>query len=288
MLVVPSNKTQGGTVGKSVTARLLAAALLLWVPLHALGAGLGKLTVLTALGQPLSAEIEVVSLQPGEEESLVARFASAEAYQQAGIETNPATLGVRFSIDRRDGRHVIKMVSNAPINEPFLNVLVELSWNSGRLVREYTFLLDPPEYKAPVAVTPAPAPAPAAAAPTAATPVPAPRAVQERPMAPLAAPSGAASGKTYEVKKGDTLGKIAGETNPGGGVSLQQMLIALYRANPDAFIGSNINRLRAGRILNVPDQAAASAVDEDDARRLVNAQGQDFRAYQSKDRKSVV
>ncbi len=271
-------------MGKSVTARLLAAALLLWVPLQVLGAGLGKLTVLSALGQPLSAEIEIVSLQPGEEDSLVARFAPSEAYRQAGIESNPATLGVRFSIDRRNGRPIIRMASNAPINEPFLNVLVELAWNSGRLVREYTFLLDPPEYKGPPPVAVAPAPVARPAAPTASSPVrPPARAVQERPLAPAAAAPAAApkSQGTYEVKKGDTLAKIATQSNPGG-ATLQQMLIALYRANPDAFIGNNINRLRAGRILNLPDQAAATSIDVAEARRMVNAQAQDFRSYQNK------
>ena len=266
-------------MGKSVTARLLAAALLLWVPLHVLGAGLGKLTVQSALGQPLSAEIEIVSLQPGEEDSLTARFAPNEAFRQAGIEFNSVLLSVRFSIDRRDGRPVIKLSSNAPINEPFLNVLVELGWNSGRLVREYTFLLDPPDYKGPQPV--APVPAPAVRAPAVSAPVPAPRAVQERPIAPTAPASAGRTQGTYEVKKGDTLARIATQNNPGG-VSLQQMLIALYRANPDAFIDSNINRLRAGRILNLPDRDAAGSIDQDDARRLVMAQGQDFRTYQSK------
>ena len=269
-------------MGKSVTARRLAAALLLLAPLHVLGAGLGKLTVLSALGQPLSAEIEVVSLQAGEEDTLAARFAPNEAYRQAGIEFNSALLAVRFVVDRRDGKPVIKLLSNLPINEPFLNVLVELSWNTGRLVREYTFLLDPPEYKGPQPIAQAPAPAakPAASpAPAAAAAlVAAPRAVEERPIP--TAPLGKTKG-TYEVKKGDTLAKIATQNNPGG-VTLQQMLIALYRTNPEAFIGSNINRLRAGRILNLPDKDAASAVDQEDARRLVLAQGQDFRAYQSK------
>jgi pilus assembly protein FimV len=257
--------------------------LLLLAPLHVLGAGLGKLTVLSALGQPLSAEIEIVSLQAGEEDSLAARFAPNEAYRQAGIEFNSALLNVRFSIDRKAGKPVVRLVSNTPVSEPFLNVLVELSWNTGRLVREYTFLLDPPEYKGPQPISAAPAPAPAPVArpiPQAAAPAPvqAPRTLESRPIA--AAPAVKTSG-TYEVKKGDTLAKIATQTNPGG-VSLQQMLIALYRANPDAFIDSNINRLRAGRILNVPDKDTAASVDQEDARRLVVAQGQDFRAYQSK------
>ncbi|MFM9980912.1 MAG: FimV family protein, partial [Burkholderiales bacterium] len=244
-------------MGKSVTARRVAAALLLLAPIHVFGAGLGKLTVLSALGQPLSAEIEIVSLQPGEEDSLAARFAPTEAYRQAGIEFNAALINVRFSVDRKDGKTVIRLASNAPVSEPFLNVLVELSWNTGRLVREYTFLLDPPEYKGTQAIAAAPAPVPAARpapaqAPVVAAPV-APRAVEER---PIPAPAAKVSG-TYEVKKGDTLAKIATQTNPGG-VSLEQMLIALYRANPDAFVGSNINRLRAGRILNVPDKVTAS------------------------------
>ena len=268
-------------MGKSVTAKRLAAALLLLAPIHVFGAGLGKLTVLSALGQPLSAEIEIVSLQPGEEDSLAARFAPTEAYRQAGIEFNAALINVRFSVDRKDGKTVIRLASNAPVSEPFLNVLVELSWNTGRLVREYTFLLDPPEYKGTQAIAAAPAPVPAARpapaqAPVVAAPV-APRAVEER---PIPAPAAKVSG-TYEVKKGDTLAKIATQTNPGG-VSLEQMLIALYRANPDAFVGSNINRLRAGRILNVPDKVTASTVDQEDARRLVVAQSQDFRAYQGK------
>jgi pilus assembly protein FimV len=260
----------------------VAAALLLLAPLHVFGAGLGKLTVLSALGQPLSAEIDVVSLQPGEEDSLAARFAPAEAYRQAGIEFNAALINVRFAIDRKDGRTVIKLASNAPVSEPFLNVLVELSWNTGRLVREYTFLLDPPEYKGPQPVAAAPVtapmarPEPASAPAAARAPVVAPHAVEAR---QIPAPATKTAG-TYEVKKGDTLAKIATQTNPG--VSLQQMLIALYRANPEAFVGSNINRLRAGRILNIPDKDAAGAVDQEDARRLVVAQAEDFRAYQAK------
>lgn len=277
-------------MGKFFTARRLAAALVLWMPLLAplqvFGAGLGKLTVLSALGQPLSAEIEIVSLQPGEDESLVARVASTEAFRQAGVEFNAALLSVRFSIERRSGRPFVKLSSSQPLNEPFVEVLVELSWNSGRLVREYTFLLDPPEYRGlqPMIQTPAVAPAKPAAAP-AARAVPAPRTVEERPLAAPARPAVPAAApavkSTYEVKKGDTLAKIARQ-NAAPNVTLQQMLVALYRANPDAFIDSNINRLRAGRILNVPGPESAQSIDQEDARRLVAAQAQDFREYQSK------
>lgn len=260
-------------MGKSVTARRLAAAVLLLVPLLAplqsLGAGLGKLTVHSALGQPLSAEIEIVSVQSGEEDSLAARFAPPEAYRQAGIEFNSAVLGVRFAVERRNGKPIIKLVSNAPINEPFVNMLVELSWNAGRLVREYTFLLDPVDYKGVQPIAQAPA--------AMARPAPAARPVEARPMA---TPPVAASQQTYEVVKGDTLGRIAAQKMPAG-VTLQQMLIALYRANPDAFISNNINRLRAGRILKVPGTEEAAAIEQAEARKIVSEHAREFRAYSS-------
>jgi len=265
-------------VGKSVTAMRIAAVALLLAPLLAHSAGLGKLTVLSALGQPLSAEIEIVSLQPGEEESLAARLAPTAAFREASIEFNPVLLGMRFAIDKRAGRPVIRLSTTQPVNEPFLDMLVELSWNAGRLVREYTFLLDPPEYKGPPPVAAAPAPV-QRPVPQVATPAatPAQPAVSQRPLPPM--PSKASG--TYEIKKGDTLGKIAA-SNMIDGVSLQQMLMALYRTNPDAFIGNNINRLRSGRILNLPDREMASAVDANEARRQVQVQASEFRDYQSK------
>jgi pilus assembly protein FimV len=146
----------------------IALAALLCVPLLAYSAGLGRLSVSSALGQPLSAEIEIVSLQSGEEDSLTARLATPEAFRQAGIELSAALIGLQFSIDKRGGRPVIRLTTTQPVNEPFLDVLIELQWATGRLVREYTFLLDPPEYRSPkpAAVSPA-VPAPAAKPPPA-------------------------------------------------------------------------------------------------------------------------
>src|SRR6185436_13244424 len=157
--------TGGGIVGRLIAIAILAGSLFGALPVaHA--AGLGRLTVLSPLGQPLNAEIEVVSLQPGEEEGLSARLGSMEAFRQAGIEFNPALLGMKFAVERRAGRAILKVTTAQPVNEPFVDLLVELQWNTGRLVREYTFLLDPPEYKGPAAVAAAPpAPAPAAKAP---------------------------------------------------------------------------------------------------------------------------
>jgi len=275
-------------VGKSVSGKRLAAAVLLLMPLAAHAAGLGKLTVLSQLGQPLNAEIEIVSLQPGEEETLSAKIASQDAFGQAGIEFTSALMGVRFAVERKGGKPVIRMTSQQPMNEPFLEVLVEMQWATGRLVREYSFLLDPPEYKGPQPIAAKPAPGvvekPAASAPSrpeerpiAAAPAPKPSA------APAAAPSAASkpAAGTYEVKKGDTLGKIAGQ-NLQPGVSMQQMLAALYRANQDAFINGNINLLRSGRILTVPDRDTAAAIDQAEAAKLVSAQSSAFAEYQQK------
>ena len=145
-------------MGRSIANAIAATALCLAAPLAAHAAGLGKLTVLSPLGQPLNAEIEVVALQAGEEDGLTARLASPEAFKQAGIEFNGTLLSVRLSVERRGSRSFIKLTTTQPMNDPFLELLVELQWNAGRLVREYTFLLDPPEYKGPAAIAAVPAP----------------------------------------------------------------------------------------------------------------------------------
>lgn len=270
-------------MGKSVIRTSAVALAFLLLPSLAVAAGLGKLTVLSGLGQPLKAEIELVAVQKGEAGSLNVRLPSAEAFRQANIEYTGALLSVKFAIEQRGAdRYVVVLSSTQPMNEPFLDLLVELDWASGRLVREYTFLLDPPEYKGPPsapavaapAVTPTPAIRPAEA-PTQAELRPEP--TIERPPAPAAAGAGA----TYEVKRGDTLTKIA-NANRKSGVSLQQMLIALYRSNTDAFDASNINRLRAGKILNIPDADTAASVDQSEATRLVIAQAADFNEYRRK------
>jgi pilus assembly protein FimV len=271
-------------VGKTVTAIRIALAALLCAPLMAYSAGLGRLTVNSALGQPLNAEIEIVSLQSGEEDALTARLASLEAFRQAGIELSSALVGLQFSIDKRGGRPVIRLITAQPVNEPFLDVLIELQWATGRLVREYTFLLDPPEYREPKPVAAAPDAAPAAPVAAPAAPVAAPAPAKAAPRAEArsipAAPA-AAGAKQEEVKKGDTLGAIARKHKPDG-VTLNQMLIALYRANQDAFIRSNVNLVRAGRILNVPDREAIAAINAAEANQLVQSQMSDFADYKRK------
>jgi pilus assembly protein FimV len=126
----------------TITKAVVMAALFCAVPV-AQGAGLGKLTLISALGQPLNAEVEIVSLQPGEE-GLSARLASPQAFAQAGIEPNPVLSDVRFTIERRGGTPILRLRGSQPVNEPLLKLLVELTSSSSRQVREYTLLLDPP------------------------------------------------------------------------------------------------------------------------------------------------
>ncbi len=270
-------------------ARTVAVACLAALPLISHAAGLGRLSVLSALGQPLSAEVEIISLQPGEEDGLSARLAPLEAFRQAGVEFNPVLLNVRFAIEQRSGRHVLRITSTQSVNEPFLDLLVELQWNAGRLIREYTFLLDPPSFRAGPA--PAAMPAPVTAAPVPSTPAaaPAPSSVAPAPVAPRgAAPSvasGAApsvapavGGATYRVKRGDTLAGVA-RRHISQGASFNQMLVALFRANREVFDAGNMNRLREGKILNIPEREASIAVDREEARRLIQSQAADFAQF---------
>jgi pilus assembly protein FimV len=270
----------------------------LWVgvfllfPWVAHAAGLGKLNVLSALGQPLSAEIDLVSVQKDEFSTLSARIASPEAFQQANIQYSQALIGTRLSIERRaDGSPFIKIISTRPINEPFVSVLIELSWAQGRLLREYTALLDPagyastPQVTAPVAATPMAAP-PAAPEITPLTPVPqadvpasAVSPAGKATSPPSTGPVKAASSE-YTVKRGDTLAKIAANIKPEG-VTLNQMLVSLYRNNADAFVG-NMNRLKAGKILRMPEKERVAETAPAEATKEVRVQASDWNAYRLK------
>ena len=273
----------------------LAGVFLLY-PWVAHAAGLGKLTILSALGQPLSAEIDLTSIQKDELASLVARIASPEAFQQANIVYSPALIGVRLSIERRsDGKPYIKVMSTRPVNEPFLSVLVELSWSQGRLVREYTTLIDPPGYAAPapaaapvvpavgVVLPAAPETKPVAPVPqsTAAAPAePSPKAAPKAPASLRPAATVKPAAAEYAVKRGDTLARIAASVKPEG-VTLEQMLVSLYRNNSDAFEG-NMNRMKTGKILRVPDKDSVAETPQPAAVKEIRVQAANWNAYRMK------
>lgn len=268
------------------TLSVAVASVVLSSAAHA--AGLGKLTVLSSLGQPLRAEIELSSATQEEAESLVVKLAPAEAFRQAKIVFNPVLSSLRLTISHRGGRQILSMTSVQPINEPFIDVLLELAGNKGRLIREYTFLLDPTDLRLSQAAQEV-------------APIAVPAIVERKPAAPVAAlpadesrtsvvdsvakerqkPVARAQSTSYRVKNGDTLIAVAAKFKPEG-VSLDQMLVALYQANPKGFIGNNMNRMRSGVVIAVPDNNAASTVTASSAAAVVVAQAADFNAYRNR------
>jgi pilus assembly protein FimV len=297
-------KNRTGHAGR-VALNTVALAAMLAASGSTWALGLGRLNVQSALGETLRAEIDITSLTPEEDSSLKVRIAPPDSYRAAGVDYNAVLPSASVTLARRaDGRPYLRVTSERAVQEPFVDVILELTWSSGRLVREYTLLLDPPQSRvappamaqAPAApqISPAPqqtAPAPSqgatAAAPTppqvapTARPAPAPRtttAQRPSPVAPAGAPSGEGE---YKVKEGDTLYRIA-KGNQRANVSLDQMLVALYRNNPNAFIGDNMNRLKAGAVLNVPSSDQAAAVTTAEAKETIRAQSADFGAYRQR------
>ena len=262
-------------------ALALAIGLALSAP-AAYGAGLGRITVQSALGQPLRAEVEITAVNREEAASLAVKLASIAAFRQANLDYNPALSGLKISLGQRtDAGYVVRITSPNPINEPYLDLLLELTSASGRVLREYTVLLDPPALRAaPDVVAPATGRT-QAAAPPAAAPAPAAGSAARPSTAPASSSPPLAAGSTYEVKRGDTLGGIAEKTRPAS-ASLDQMLVALFRGNPGAFIGGNMNSIRAGSVLKVPEETQVRAVDPTDARREIAAQSADFARYRSR------
>jgi len=256
---------------------LVAAALTLPAAVHALG--LGRLAVESYVGQPLVARIELLSTSKEELDTLSAKIADPSLYKQNNLTYQGVLSRARISLERGPGDTAyLRVTSSQPVTEPYLDLLVEANWASGRVVRDYTFLLDPPGSATPPVdpITPlragsAPAPraaaAPAAAAPAAAAP------------ATRAAPRG--QGDSYEVKRGDTLSKIAQSHKPDT-VTLDQMLVALFKSNANAFDGGNMNRLRTGAIITIPNAADAAAASATEATRTVQVQATDWRAYRDR------
>ncbi len=275
---------------KRFTTHLVAAGLVA-LPWMAHAAGLGKLSVSSALGQPLVAEIEVFAADKAEFDSLTVSLASDQAFREARVEFAPILSSLQFAVERKpDGRAVLVLSTSRPVNDPFLDFVIELNWNSGRLVREYTMLLDPPgmaapQTIAPVTVAPArtpapvPAPAPAPASAPAAMPTAA-EAPAASPAKPTDAEAAAAAPSRILVKRGDTLARIADRLRPDG-VSLEQALVGLYRENTQAFVG-NMNRLKAGKTLNIPDADVFAGITRQEAAREVRLQAEDWRAYRQK------
>ncbi|WP_369422225.1 FimV/HubP family polar landmark protein [Leptothrix ochracea] len=316
--------------------------------------GLGRLVVQSSLGESLRAEVDVTSITLDEANNLRVRVAPSDAYRVAGIDYNPVLTATSVSLQKRaDGSNYLQIVSDRVVQEPAVDVILEMSWTTGRLMREYTLLFDPPVTAAQTTAAPpvanlqptlpvdaslavplqvasaaasasdSPVAAAAASAPdivdrapelqvpasapdappvvnSAPAPAPAPEvappALQQPPVVspPVTPPveevapkksgapkEGATAPTEYRVKRGDSLTAIA-QRNMLSGVSLEQMLVGLFRGNAPAFVASNMNRLKSGVLISIPDQAQVAAIDPAQARQLIHVQSADFNAYRQR------
>jgi pilus assembly protein FimV len=277
---------------------MTAALCMALIPISVFAAGLGKLNVNSGLGEPLRADIELLSVTPEELNSIVAAIASEEAYANQGIERPASHNSIKIEIVKNStGTSTLKLKSTQPISEPFLDMLIQVDWASGRLLREYTVLLDPPGYTGESADSQSSAVvSPATQAPvvrpisssnnTAATGA----ATQNRksnrnnqvePSANVEFEADEFSGTEYVTRRGDSLAKIAQNMKPEG-VSLDQMLVGLYQANPNAFDGKNINRLKVGKIIRQPTEQDLAAISRQQASKEVKVQTANWNAYRNK------
>ncbi|KRA42402.1 FimV/HubP family polar landmark protein [Pseudoxanthomonas sp. Root630] len=267
----------------------------------ALALGLGEIKVKSQPGQPLLAEIPIISSEPGELEQLRARLASPTTFERVGL---PRPQGLVSELDfsvalDEAGRPVVRVTSRTPVDVPAVNFLIEVDWGQGRLVREYSALVstpgtlaaaEQPVIDAPVAIpadtitrpvepvvatTPEPAPAEQAPppAPTRPVPAPAPTPVVAATPPPQVAPGDALA----PVRRGQSLSQVAAPLAREQGYTLDQAMVALLRANPEAFINGNINLLKQGAVLRVPESAEAQTILEDEAAALVRSQIAEWR-----------
>ena len=252
---------------------------------------LGPVQVQSALGEPLRAEVELLDLNPAEAGSVRAEIASEAIFRVIGLSYKPLLSGVQLSLLRTpDGRSVIRLDSKQPVTEPFLDLILDVTWPTGKIARDFTLLFAPPAVGKPVApalamANAAPADKVAVAAPDTAPLMPAPGlaepekpAATAKPTPAKAEPMPTAADKRVQVKRGDTASGLL-MANPIARVSLDQMLVALLRNNPDAFVAGNVNRLVAGAVLAMPTPEQALAVDLQEAKQTIVVQSEDFDAF---------
>lgn len=284
---------------------MAALCLLVIFPFAASALGLGDIALDSALNQPFSAEIPLESYEEADLDALSVALASEATFKRYGLDRPAFMTGFEFSVERNvAGEPFVSITSRQSVSEPFVTLLLDIKWSSGRLLREYTVLLDPPLFEAqPVqtAVTAPPVVEAADSAPTAnqgmaagqvsraaeparaavSEPTPAPRPVEAETPPPVVGssaevqpeqvPSAAALSGEYAVQRRDTLWGIAQRVKGDGELTTNQVMLALYRANPEAFLG-NINRLKAGAILRVPPQTELSGMSPSEATAVVREQ----------------
>jgi FimV-like protein len=274
---------------------------------------LGSPQVQSKLGEPLKAEINITQLTADEEQGLQVDFAEAEIYRSLQMELpggNARPLDLRVQLAKRDnGQYVLRLSSQLPVNRRDLDLLLRMRWSTGQMLRNVPISMNDGSGAKGILTTPIAPSAPAsnstsnasaaanasanasATAATAETAKPAsPKAVAAASALPVAKPKKAEdkdagagkdkSGGKVEVQRGDTASEIVAKRMPSG-VSLDQMLVALLRSNPDAFVDNNVNRLKAGALLTLPSAGDAKELSREDAREEILFQTQNFNAYRA-------
>jgi len=263
------------TIDRSSAATLVVAASLIFSP-TAWSLGLGDITVESFLNQPLQVKIDLISRESDELASVTAKLASASDYELIGASREDIMVPIHFAVEDIEGDAYIQGTSSLPVSSPVVRLIVEVNYSSGRLLREYTVFLDPPTHSAPAPIPRVDmrkAPPPVAQTSTEAAEPPA--AVSPQTAAPEPPDSTATSasrepvdGEYGPVRSGETLWGIARDWSRGTGLEINKVMIAIQRENPDAFLNDNINLLKRGAILRMPQVvdvntiSTASAISE--------------------------
>lgn len=263
--------------------RFLAATLLALHCSAVFGVGLGELELKSALNQRFDAEIELTSVGDLETDEILPNLASQSDFDRVGVERNYELTDLRFNVRvREDGQYIVQVTSTRPIIEPFLNFIVEAIWPTGRILREYTVLLDPPVFGTggvekidPAAVSGSSASGSSSSSGRVSMPG------STYDSGRMSSAGAAGADEIGMTGQGDTLWAIASRVRPGSDVSVQQTMLALQRANPDAFINNNINLLKAGYVLRIPDRDEILAETREEAIAEVSVQNEEFAEYKA-------
>jgi len=294
-------------IKKPFNLRCLFTLFLATLASHAMALQLGRPQIQSKLGEPLKLEVQVSDLSAQEAQEFQANLANATVYQAAKIGRVAGLDNVRITLVRKgDDLYLLQFQGAEAISEPYVDLLLEFRWASGRAYRNLGFPLSngqapeptavasnetpaannlpplPIDKPAPVAVPPRPAPLPSPAKEPAAKAEPKPKPKSDKPVAKKP-DSGVLTkaGDTIEVVQGDTAGQLMMTHSVGGDVSLDQMLMSLLRNNPKAFVDNNVNRLRAGALITLPTEEDVISIDRKQAREDIRLQALDFDAYRA-------
>ena len=242
-------------------------------------AALGELVVQSHLGQPLQAEIRLVAVTPQESAGLLAKLASVDAFKRANVPFDPVLHSLKFGVMQRDGEYFVTVSSEQPMEKLTVSLLLELSADTSRLMREYTLFIDPsgPDVQPHTPQHPGRSALAAQDADDALFRVTG-AALPHSPFVPQVAPeSETPRNVAYTIRSDDFLGRIASRFKADD-MTIYQMMVAIFKTNRSAFVGNNINRMRVGRTLMIPDEVTVRNVNQSEARSLVIQQGKAYRS----------